>query len=163
MRQADQGAGVSGAPTAPGPGAGVPGDRIAPDQEAGAGRGPPPPDGAWEGGPLRHCPTAHGQKSFQRGYRITTPRFVSLMKVMAMMRGSSQKTSCTWSTSNEVRRHTRSRYKLPRVEATRTPHLDHFIHPLAPQTAKVVDRELSRIQTFVLDSLAPSLLYSTTA
>ena len=65
------------------------------------------------------------------------------------------KTSCTRSVSNEVRRRTRSRYKLPRVEATRTPRLDHFMHTLAPQTAKVVDRELSRIQTFVLDSLAP--------
>ena len=29
------------------------------------------------------------------------------------------------------------------------------MHTLAPQTAKVVDRELSRIQTFVLDSLTP--------
>ena len=65
------------------------------------------------------------------------------------------KTSCTRSVSNEVRRRTRSRYKLPKVEATRTPRLDHFMHTLAPQTAKVVDRELSRIQTFVLDSLAP--------
>ena len=76
------------------------------------------------------------------------------------------RTSCTRSVSNEVRRRTRSRYKLPRVEATRTPRLDHFMHTLAPQSAKVVDRELSRsakvvdrelsrIQTFVLDSLAP--------
>ena len=37
------------------------------------------------------------------------------------------KTSCTRSVSNEVRRRTRSRYKLPKVEATRTPRLDHFM------------------------------------
>ena len=65
------------------------------------------------------------------------------------------KTSCTRSVSNEVRRRTRSRYKLPKGEAMRTPRLDHFIHTLAPQTAKAADRELSRIQTFVLDPLAP--------
>ena len=65
------------------------------------------------------------------------------------------KTSCTRSVSNEVRRRTRSKYKLPKVEATRTPRLDHFMYTLAPQTAKAADREWSRIQTFVLDSLAP--------
>ena len=65
------------------------------------------------------------------------------------------KTLCTWSMSNEVRRRTRSRYKFPKVEATRTPCLDRFMHTLAAQTAKVVDRELSRIQTFVLDLFAP--------
>ena len=57
--------------------------------------------------------------------------------------------------SNEVRRRTRSRYKLPKIEAMRTPRLDHFMHTLAQQTAKVTDREQSRIQTFVLDPLAP--------
>ena len=65
------------------------------------------------------------------------------------------KTLCTRSVSNEVRRRTQSRYKLPKVEAMRTPCLDHFMHTLAPQTAKVADRELFRIQTFVLDPLSP--------
>ena len=45
------------------------------------------------------------------------------------------KTSCTWSVLHEVRRRTWSRYKLPKVEATRTPRLDHFMQTLAPQTA----------------------------
>ena len=45
--------------------------------------------------------------------------------------------------------------KLPKVEAMRTPRLDHFMHTLALQTAKVADRKLFRIQTFVLDPLAP--------
>ena len=67
------------------------------------------------------------------------------------------KTSCMWSMLNEVRRHTQSRYKLPKEEAMRTPGLEHFMHTLAPQTAKFVDKELSRIQTFVLDFVAPSL------
>ena len=65
------------------------------------------------------------------------------------------KTLCMRSMSNEVRRRTQSKYKLLKVEAMRTPCLDHFMHTLAPQTAKVADREWSRIQTFVLDSLAP--------
>ena len=73
----------------------------------------------------------------------------------ATRRSRGWRTSCMWSVSNEVRRCTQSRYKLPRVEATRTPHLDHFMHTLAPQTATVVGRELSRIQMFVLDFLAP--------
>ena len=66
------------------------------------------------------------------------------------------KTSCKRSMSNEIMRSTQCRYKLLKVEATRMPHLDHFMHSLAPQTANV-DRELSRIQTFVLDSLTAIL------
>jgi hypothetical protein len=71
-------------------------------------------------------------------------------------------TSCTRSVPNEVRKRTRSRFKLPKVVATRTPRLDHVMRSLVPQTAKSADKELARIQTFVLDSLAPitSLLES---
>ena len=64
------------------------------------------------------------------------------------------KTSCTRSMSNDLRR-TRSVHKFPRVEATRTPKVDQVIKSLASQSAKSADRELARIQTFVLDSFAP--------
>ena len=63
--------------------------------------------------------------------------------------------SCTQSVSHDLRKRTRSRYRLPRVEATRTPRVDHVLRSLAPTPAKSVDKELARIQTFVLDSLAP--------
>ena len=63
-------------------------------------------------------------------------------------------TSCTRSVSNETRKRTRSRYKLPKVDAIRTPRVDHVMKTLAPQTANIADRELARIQSFVLDSLA---------
>ena len=63
--------------------------------------------------------------------------------------------SCTLCVSHDLRKRTRSRYKLPRVEATRTPRVDHVLRSLAPTPAKSVDKELARIQTFVLDSLAP--------
>jgi hypothetical protein len=56
---------------------------------------------------------------------------------------------------NEVRKRTWSRFKLAKVAATRTPRLDHVIRSLVPQSAKSADKKLARIQTFVLDSLAP--------
>ena len=64
-------------------------------------------------------------------------------------------TSCTRSVPNEARRCTRSRYKLPKVAATRTPRLDHFMKSGTSQGAKSLDKDLARIQTFVLDALAP--------
>ena len=57
--------------------------------------------------------------------------------------------------SNDLRRKTRSAFKFPKVEATRTPRVDQVIRSLAPQSAKTSDRELARLQTFVLDSMAP--------
>ena len=57
--------------------------------------------------------------------------------------------------SNELRRKTRSVYKFPKVPATRTPKVDQVIKSLASQSAKSTDRELARLQTFVLDSMAP--------
>ena len=64
-------------------------------------------------------------------------------------------TSCTRSVPNETRRRTRSRYKLPKVAATRTPRLDHFMKSETSLGAKSLDKDLARIQTFVLDALAP--------
>uniref|UniRef100_A0A1X7VGZ5 Uncharacterized protein n=1 Tax=Amphimedon queenslandica TaxID=400682 RepID=A0A1X7VGZ5_AMPQE len=63
--------------------------------------------------------------------------------------------SCTRNMSNEMRKRVRGRYKLPKVEATRTPRMDPVIKTLAPQVARSADKELARIQTFVLDALAP--------
>ena len=41
------------------------------------------------------------------------------------------------------------------MAATRTPQLDSFIKPEVPQPVKTSDKEWARIQTFVLDALAP--------
>ena len=65
------------------------------------------------------------------------------------------RTVCVRSMSNDLRKRTRGAYKLPRVEATRTHRVDQVIKALASQSAKTADRELARLQTFVLDSLAP--------
>ena len=65
------------------------------------------------------------------------------------------KTVCKRSMSNDLRRKTWSAFKFPKVEATRTPRVDQVIRSLAPQSAKASDRELARLQTFVLDSMAP--------
>ena len=45
-------------------------------------------------------------------------------------------TSCTRSMSNETRKQTQSRYKLPKVDATRTPRVDHIMKTLAPPDSK---------------------------
>ena len=63
--------------------------------------------------------------------------------------------SCMRSMSNELRRRVRSTYKLPKVEATRTPKVDPIIKSLASQQAKTADRDFARIQTLMLDSMAP--------
>ena len=65
------------------------------------------------------------------------------------------KTVCIRSMSNDLRRKTQSAFKFPKVEATRTPRVDQVIRSLAPQSARTSDRELARLQTFVLDSMAP--------
>ena len=41
------------------------------------------------------------------------------------------------------------------MAATRTPQLDSFIKPEIPQLVKTSDKEWARLQTFVLDALAP--------
>ena len=65
------------------------------------------------------------------------------------------KLSCTRSVSNESRKKTRSAFSLPKVPATRTPRLDQFLKPEVTPQAKSLDKDLSKIQTFVLDALAP--------
>ena len=59
------------------------------------------------------------------------------------------------SVSNESKKKTRSAFSLPKVPATRTPRLDQFLKPEVTPQAKSLDKDLSKIQTFVLDALAP--------
>ena len=63
--------------------------------------------------------------------------------------------SCRQSLPNSSRIQTRSRFGLPKVAATRTPQLDPFMKTEVNSATKSTDKELARIQTFVLDSLAP--------
>ena len=62
---------------------------------------------------------------------------------------------CTQSVPNSVRRKVRSRYPRPKVAATRTPRLDAYIKSEVPHHVKSADKDLAKIQTFVLDALAP--------
>ena len=57
--------------------------------------------------------------------------------------------------SNELRRRTRSAFRFPKVAATRTPKVDEVIKSLVPQSIKTANKELARLQTFILDSMAP--------
>ena len=65
------------------------------------------------------------------------------------------KEACTKKLPNSARLQTRNAFPLPQVAATRTPQLDSFIKPEVPQPVKTCDKEWARIQTFVLDALAP--------
>ncbi len=65
------------------------------------------------------------------------------------------KGSCTRSVPNESRRKIRSGFHLPKVPATRTPRLDQFLRTEIPQATRSLDKDLSKLQTFVLDALAP--------
>ena len=62
---------------------------------------------------------------------------------------------CTWSVLNSIRRKTRSRYPLPKVAATKTPQLDPFMRSGISAGVKTADKELAKIQTFMLDAMAP--------
>lgn len=62
---------------------------------------------------------------------------------------------CTRGVANDVRRRTRSRFPLPKVAATKTPQLDPLMKAEASTGAKARDKELAKIQSFVLDALAP--------
>ena len=69
---------------------------------------------------------------------------------------------CTKRLPNNAHLQTRNAFPLPQVAAARTPQVDSFIKPEISQAVKTVDKELARLQTFVLDALAPltSLLES---
>ena len=59
---------------------------------------------------------------------------------------------------NEVRRKTWSWYPLPKVVATKMPQLDPMMKVEALAGAKAYDKELVKIQSFVLGALAPLTL-----
>ena len=65
------------------------------------------------------------------------------------------KEACTKRLPNGARLQTRNAFPLPQVVATRTPQLDSFIKLEVSQPVKSSDKEWARIQTFVLDALAP--------
>ena len=65
------------------------------------------------------------------------------------------KEACTKRLPNGARLQTRNAFPLPQVVATRTPQLDSFIKLEVSQPVKTSDKEWARIQTFVLDALAP--------
>ena len=56
--------------------------------------------------------------------------------------------------SNVTWKRMRSSYLFPRVTATKSPNLDAFMRTEVPSSSKASDKELAKIQTFVLDSLA---------
>ena len=62
---------------------------------------------------------------------------------------------CTRSVPNEIRKRSRSRYPLPRVPATKCPNLDPFIKSEISSEVKSNDKDLAKVQSFLLDSLAP--------
>jgi hypothetical protein len=63
--------------------------------------------------------------------------------------------ACTCRLNNSMRLSHRSSHPLPKVPATRTPQLDPVMKSETSAAVKAVDKELARIQTFVLDALAP--------
>ena len=65
------------------------------------------------------------------------------------------KEACTKRLPNGARLQTRNAFPLPQVVATRIPQLDSFIKLEVSQPVKTSDKEWARIQTFVLDALAP--------
>ena len=70
---------------------------------------------------------------------------------------------CTRSVPNDQRLKIRNNYPLPRVPATRTPQMDSYLKPEVPTSVKSLDKELAKVQSFVLDTLAPlSALVETT-
>ena len=54
-----------------------------------------------------------------------------------------------------MRLQTRGKYPLPKVVATKTPHLDSLVRTELSSATKSDDKELAKIQTFMLDALAP--------
>ena len=62
--------------------------------------------------------------------------------------------SCTQRVQNSSRIKKRSHYPLPKVAATRTPQLDGFMRLEVSNVIKAGDKELAKLQTFVLDALA---------
>lgn len=56
---------------------------------------------------------------------------------------------------NPERLKIRNAYGLPKVASTKTPQLEPFLKEEVPANAKTADRELARIHSYLLDSIAP--------
>ena len=56
---------------------------------------------------------------------------------------------------NSTRLATRRQFPLPKVPATRTPKLDQVIRGEVSSSVKTGDKELAKIQTYLLDAVAP--------
>ena len=52
-------------------------------------------------------------------------------------------------------KHTKSCFKFPKVDATRSPKLNAVLKSVTSQSALSADNELARLKTFILDALAP--------
>lgn len=64
-------------------------------------------------------------------------------------------TSCLSRKSNSARLQVRNSYPLPKVVATRSLALDSYLKPELSTKVKQEDKELAKIQAFILDALAP--------
>ena len=62
---------------------------------------------------------------------------------------------CTQRVQDSVTFQTRGKYPLLKVVATKTPHLDSYLKTELSSTTKSDDKELAKIQTFMLNTLAP--------
>ena len=65
------------------------------------------------------------------------------------------KDKCSMRAKNDKRLKSRNTYSLPKVEATKTPKLDGFMRPEISSQAKTFDCQIQRLQSFVLDAVAP--------
>ena len=62
---------------------------------------------------------------------------------------------CTRRVPNSERKDIRDRYPLPKVPATRPAQLDPMMKSETSSATKATDKQLARVQTLLLDSLAP--------
>ena len=62
---------------------------------------------------------------------------------------------CVLSLTHDKRKTVKRRYPQPKVDATRTPKLDDFLKSTVSNATKTGDKDLAKIQTFVLDAMAP--------
>jgi len=63
------------------------------------------------------------------------------------------KEACTKRLYNNTHLQTRNAFTLPQVAASWDPQWDPFIKPEVPQYSKTTNKELAKVQTFVLDAL----------
>ena len=62
---------------------------------------------------------------------------------------------CTRRVTNSERKQLKDTYPLPKVPATRTPQLDPIMKPEVSAATKTIDKQLAKVQTLMLDTLAP--------